>query len=202
MVTSAVITGDIVKSTSLEPGTAKKLINRVTQIIGPYKYEFYRGDSFQAYVKDAREALKIVIQIRAEARKFSFVHDIRTSIGIGKVDSHLKKISTSSDEAFVLSGRAFDSLAKTDTRLAIVSNDEKANYGFSAIASFVDFIFRGLTSKQSEVLVELLKSNTQREVAKKLKKSESTIHKHTQSTGWHEILRLLQDYENLVSTIK
>jgi hypothetical protein len=198
---SAVITADIVNSTFLVPGAAKKLNDRLIQVIGSYKYEFFRGDSFQVFIKDPQQALKIVLQIRGEARKFSLIHDIRSSIGIGEVNPYLKKLSTSTDEAFVLSGRAFDKLAKSEKRLAIISHDEKANHGFSVIASYVDYILRTLTEKQSEVLVELFKSDTQLEVAKKLKKSQSTIHKHAQSTGWHQIVGLLDDYSSLVSTI-
>lgn len=198
---SAVITADIVNSTTLSPGAAKKMIDRLTRVITPFKYEFFRGDSFQVYLKEPGKALRVAMQLRGEARKFSALHDIRACIGIGETNPRLKKLSTSTDEAFVLSGRNFDRLTETNTRLAIVSADEKANQGFNAIASFVDYIFRDITEKQSEVLVELLKGDTQQEVAKKLKKSPSTINKHAQSTGWNELMQLLDYYESIVSTI-
>lgn len=198
---SAVITADIVNSTTLPPSAAKKMIDRLTRVITPFKYEFFRGDSFQVYLKDPRKALKVALLLRGEARKFSSLHDIRACIGIGETNPRLKKLSTSTDEAFVLSGRNFDRLTETNRRLAIVSADEKVNQGFNAISAFIDYIFRDITEKQSEVLVHLLNGDTQQEVAKKLKKSPSTINKHTQSTGWNELIQLLNYYESIVSTI-
>ena len=198
---SAVITADIVNSTILLPEVNKKLRTRLVHVLNPHKSEFFRGDSFQVFIRDAHDALKTIFQIRGEARKLSPELDIRASIGIGTVNPYLKKLSTSVDEAFVLSGRALDTLGKDGARLTIVSGDEKANLGFTAIASFADYILKELTEKQAEVLVELLQGNTQVEVAKKLKKSQSTIHKHAHSTGWPELLKLLDVYKSIVSTI-
>ncbi len=48
----AVITGDIVNSTLLDPQQEKKLIKKLSEILEPHKYEFFRGDSFQAFIKD------------------------------------------------------------------------------------------------------------------------------------------------------
>jgi hypothetical protein len=42
----------------------------------------------------------------------------------------------------------------------------------------------------------------QTETARKLKKSQATIHKHTQSAGWPEIEKLLAEYQLLIDSIE
>jgi hypothetical protein len=47
-----------------------------------------------------------------------------------------------------------------------------------------------------------LVKRTQVETARRLKKSQATVHKHIQSAGWPEIERLLKEYQLLVDTIE
>src|SRR6185436_6358149 len=133
MVTSAVITADIVNSTLISVGLEKKFKEELANVLNLHKYEFYRGDSFQIFVKNPKQALQIVLQMRVTARKVSHINDIRTSIGIGKANPYLKKISTSTDEAFILSGRSFDELAKSERRLIIHSPNSIINIGLNVI---------------------------------------------------------------------
>jgi hypothetical protein len=44
--------------------------------------------------------------------------------------------------------------------------------------------------------------HTQTDTAKRLKKSQATIHKHTQAAGWPEIEKLLEEYKNLITLIE
>jgi hypothetical protein len=199
MAISAVITADIVNSTLLTPASEKKLVEALSSVLNPNRYEFYRGDSFQVYIKDPGSALRILLQTRVIARKISPDNDIRASIGIGEVNPHLRKLNTATDEAFVLSGRSFDVLSKTSDRLMIQSPNDIFNHAFKVISYFIDYLFKNLTEKQAEVFFVLLENTTQAEVAKKLKKSQSTVNKHIQSGGWHELSNVLTEYRALVS---
>jgi len=201
MIISAVITADIVNSTLISADLQKKLKEELANVLLSHKYEFYRGDSFQIFVKNPKQALQIVLQMRVAARKISHLNDIRTSIGIGQANPNLKKLNTSTDEPFILSGRAFDELAKSERRLIIQSTNNIVNIGLNVVSYFIDYLFKALTQKQSEVLFELLAENTQLKAAKKLKKSQSTINKHAQSAGWNDLLNILTEYEKLVSNI-
>lgn len=198
MGTAAVITGDIVNSTLLEPAVSKKLVASLSQVFKEHKFEFYRGDSFQVYIKDSRIALDLVLQSRAIARIYSSMHDVRASIGIGKMTGPVRTLRTAGGEAFIRSGRAFDSLVN-DERLKIQSYNEEADAALRIIAYFLDHIFFRLTSKQAEVVLELLKEHTQVEVAKRLKKTQSTVNKHAQAAGWTEIERLLNEYQSVIT---
>ncbi|HRQ17579.1 MAG TPA: hypothetical protein PL085_10920 [Agriterribacter sp.] len=198
MPVGAVITADIVNSTV--PGTAmgKKLVTQLSAVLKNHAFEFYRGDSFQVYTKDPLAALKLSFQLRAAAKRLSDIYDIRISIGIGNVAARVRNLRTANGEAFVLSGRMFDQL-KDMQRLWIESADGKANIAFRVIAGFADYMLKRLTSKQAEVLAELLKEQTQVQISKKLKRKQSTINKHAHSAGWPEIEKLLYEYHQVIT---
>ena len=205
MMLSAVITADIVNSTKLLKADYKKLVKNLEAILQLYQHEFFRGDSFQVFVKSPGEALKVLLQARTVAMKMSesFDCDIRASIGIGQVKLPVKSFHTASGDVFILSGRAFDKMSKEE-RLSIVSDEKNkaVNVGLKLISQFIDYLFQRLTFKQAAVVYELMMDRTQIDTAKQLKKSQATIHKHTQAAGWPEIEKLLADYKDLISLIQ
>lgn len=203
---AAVITADIVNSTQLSKPAFRKVVKQLTDLLQPYQFEFFRGDSFQVLLKTPSEALRLLLQLRASAIKWSTMTtpaDVRASIGIGNAKRTIKDLKTASDEVFVLSGRAFDKLEKEE-RLTIVCNEKNkaVNLGLEVLAQFADYIFQRLTAKQAAVVLELLSRRTQTEAAKKLKKSQATVHKHAQAARWPEIQTLLASYENFVELIE
>jgi hypothetical protein len=207
MILSAVITADIVNSTKLSKAEYKKLMKNLDEILKEHQHEFFRGDSFQIFVKSPNEALKVLLQARTAAMKLSesstLLSDIRASIGIGHVKLPVKSFQTAAGDVFILSGRAFDKLAKQE-RLSIVSDEKNKaiNSGLKLISQFIDYLFQRLTFKQAAVVYELLMSRTQVDTAKRLKKSQATIHKHIQAAGWPEIEKLLEQYEDLIALIQ
>src|SRR4051812_26599215 len=106
MPVGSVITADIVNSTLLDRQQEKKLLAQLVSVLQEHKYEFYRGDSFQVYIKNNSLALQVVLQARSIARSFSLAHDVRASIGIGAVTAPVRSLKTSTGEGFILSGRA------------------------------------------------------------------------------------------------
>jgi hypothetical protein len=206
MATRAVITGDIVNSTRLAAAKEKKLLRVLQQVLAPHQFEFYRGDSFQVYQMNAGGALKTALLCRTAAISISqgeesASSDVRVSIGIGKAKVPVKTLSTAKGEAFILSGRAFDDMAKTNKRLAIATGNSLANEGLQVIADYVNAIFKAMTGKQAAVIFELLKGQTQQVVSEKLKRSKSTINQHVSSGRWAEIEKLLQQYENIINQV-
>ena len=180
MAIHAVITGDIVNFTKLPPANEKNLLKALHQVLASEMFEFYRGDSFQVYQKTAIEALKTALLCRASAISLApedemASFDVRASIGIGQVKEPVKTVNTARGDAFILSGRAFDEIAKKQTKLTIITSNALANEGLQVIAEYINAIFNTMTRKQAKVIFELLKGQTQQAVAKKLKKSKSTI---------------------------
>jgi hypothetical protein len=203
----AIITADIANYTQLSPGDQKKLISQISFLSKNQKIEFYRGDSFQIYLKHPKEALKMILQLRTAAKAVANhsskpVADIRAGIGIGEVDTPVRMLRTATGEAFVLSGRGFDSTANSKRRLIIQSKTPSFNQTLKVIASFVDYLVDRMTTKQAEVIFELLNNLTQLEAARKLHKSQPTINQHIQSAGWTEIVNLMDDYEAITAQIE
>lgn len=202
----AVITGDIVNSTRLTPKEEKKMFRSIGLILEPYQHEFYRGDSFQVLLKDATHALKIALLCRTIAISLArenenATFDVRMSIGIGKVTTVVKSLSIAKGEAFILSGRAFDTLAATNKRLAITTGNMLATEGLVVIADYLNAIFNVMTAKQAAVIFELLKGQTQLIVARKLRKSRSTINQHVNAGRWEEIENLMLHFENIIKQL-
>jgi|SRR6185312_541326 len=203
---SAVLTGDIVNSTRLLPANEKKLITGISQILEPFQFGFYRGDSFQAYLEEPEKALTTALLCRTLAiahvpEKKEKITDLRIGIGLGQVISPVKDLTIAKGEAFLLSGRIFDELERSGERLAIASNQEIANLGFKVISDYANFLCRKMTDKQAAVIFELLQGRSQQESAKRLKKSKSTIHQHVVAGSWNELERLIQQFQNMVSRI-
>jgi len=203
----AVITADIVNSTKLSRPEYKKLVKNLTALLQGHQYEFFRGDSFQVLVKSPEEALKILLQLRTAAMKLSGsampLADVRASIGIGSIKLPVKSFQTASGDVFVLSGRSFDKMPKEERLMIICDEKYKAiNLGLKLVSQFIDYLFQRLTFKQAAVVHELLMNRTQIETAKRLKKTQATVHKHTQAAGWPELEKLLKDYKDLIALIE
>jgi hypothetical protein len=195
---SAIITADIVNWTTLSPVNEKEMMLLLIAELKGYKHEFYRGDSFQAYIKDPASALKVALKARCVAKSFSLEHDIRVSIGVGEVKTPVRLLRTATGEAFILSGRAFDELAE-GARMKIACPNEKANTALKVIAYFCDYIFKQLTPKQAAVIKQLLSGSTQIKAAEELDITQATVNKHAQSAGWAEIQGLLNEYEAVLT---
>jgi hypothetical protein len=201
MAIASVLTADIVNSTALEQAEFKKLVKAIEVIIGANRHEFYRGDSFQVFIKNNGEALRLLLLLRTAAKKMQQEKDreidIRGAIGLGNANTNSRSLKTSNDEAFILSGRMLDRL-ENDERIRIASSREDANCAFRAIGRFADYLLEKITPKQAAVLFELLKGETQTQAARKLKKSQATINKHAQAAGWKEIQYLLGEFEDTI----
>ncbi|MBN8853295.1 MAG: hypothetical protein BGO55_12840 [Sphingobacteriales bacterium 50-39] len=199
----AVLIGDIVNFTKLNPATEKKLLKSLSSILTPYSFEFYRGDSFQAYIKEPKSSLRIALLCRTYAisqtkDKRNASYDIRISIGIGAISEPVKKLASAKGEAFLLSGRAFDELQKKDTRLIITTGNSQINTGLEILADYINVIFSNMTAKQAEVISGLLMGQTQQDVVAERGKSKSTVSQLAASGRWPEIKKLLQHFENLI----
>lgn len=205
---STVITADIVNSGITSP---QQLAKRLEESICSAQPEaivfFYRGDSFQVYVPNAFEAYRLALKLRIEAILFEnsspAAHtDLRISIGIGTVSLPITELATAQGEAFVLSGRGFDALEKTDRRLKMHCSHIPSRIALEAISLFTDYLFRSLTIKQAAVLNHLLDHRTQFETALLLKKSQSTVNKHARNMGWRQMEELMDLYDNCIQQIK
>ena len=205
------MTGDIVNSTRLLLEEGTKLVTVIGLFLARNPHEFYRGDSFQAYIKKPDETLRLALACRClaigitEGRKedTSSIADVRLSIGIGEVPTPFKNLGVARGEALLLSGRQFDTLQETDRRLAIRCSDDQpiANIGLEVMADYLDSICRKMTPTQANLIVELLRGTTQQQYSITNQKSKSTVSQLASAGRWPEIEKVLGQYEKLIKLI-
>jgi hypothetical protein len=205
----AVLTADIVNSTKLDPAVGKKLLKEFEKILKSCKVEFYRGDSFQAYMDgEPAGSLRLAMTCRTAAISMTAgegemsLSDLKISIGLGTVVKPVRSLGTAKGEAFLRSGRSLDYMQQgTGRRLSIVTGNELADIGLMVLGDYMDAIYRKMTTKQAEVIYGLLKGITQQRLAEDLGKSKSTVSQLAATGGWEEIERLLRQYEKLINQL-
>lgn len=202
----AVLTGDIVNSTVIQPSLEKQLIEMLRTILSTFKHEFFRGDSFQVYLKDAADSLKLALLCRCTAISLipeneQITTDVRISIGLGSVSEPVKSLALAKGEAFLLSGRALDNMDKKQGRLMIACENKAGGLAFEVMSDYINSIFRQMTQKQAEVFCELLQGKNQQDAADKLKKSKSTISQHVSAGRWEEIEKILENYQKMIQLL-
>ncbi|MBB5395615.1 hypothetical protein [Mucilaginibacter sp. AK015] len=201
---NAVITADIVNSTVLDKESFRKLISALTALFGKDNLEIYRGDSFQAFVKKADNALLDCIKSRLLAIQYSHKQriDIRMSISIGLLNSDTGKLGSNMDELFISSGRYFDKFQNTSHKLYIVSGIKEADFTYEIMAQYLDSILERVTARQAEVVYQLLCGKTQVETARLLNKTTATISQHVKTARYDEIENILNKFDILTNQLQ
>jgi hypothetical protein len=200
---SAVLTADIINSTRLSKPAERRLMTAIESILRPHPYSFYRGDSFQVFIKEASRALRIALLLRCAALRIeqgadSF--DVRISIGIGRVKQPVKDPASAKGETFILSGRTFDKM-DSSAKLMIVSEHNLLNIALEILSEYTDELFEKLTSKKAAIIFELLSGANQQAAAKRLKKSQSTINEHLHASRWQRIESILNKFERIIKLL-
>lgn len=202
---AAVLTGDIVNSTAMSTARERTLVTRLKQALPASQTSFYRGDSFQVFLKETEGSLRTALICRTMAISLTegdvVRGDVRIGIGVGEVKLPVKMPEAAQGDAFVLSGRGLDEIEETEEHLSIKSGHAVADIGFEVIANYLDAIYRNMTAKQAVVLLGLLQGQTQQHIALKIKKSQSTVSQLSNAGRWPEIERLLQQFEMLINQI-
>jgi hypothetical protein len=135
MKTYAVLTGDIVSSSTLGPermDAAKALLHQLAEEFGEAHPgavvgvpDVFRGDSWQICLQLPALAVTAAVFVRAGFKADDF--DTRIGIGWGAVERlNQNRISESSGQAFTRSGLALDGLGK-GRRLALARSDQTSS---------------------------------------------------------------------------
>jgi hypothetical protein len=187
METKAVITGDIIKSTRINPADRELLLNTIGNIVrdveiwGNIRMEIFRGDSFQIQIDNPVKALRIAILVRTGLRAKSpsvFRWDARIALGLGNIYFEKNESVVESDgEAFHNSGWEFDKLGRSRS-MAIKTPWTDLNDEFAVNTAFADDVIMNWTVTQAQVIYPLLlTSKTQKELAVGLDKTSQAISK-------------------------
>jgi hypothetical protein len=214
----AVITGDIVNSTNMEPKERTWVLTEISNFLKTLdkenntKSEIYRGDSFQILVQMPEQALKVALLIKTYIRglekyisktikKSLFInsidlYDARIAIGVGEVDKLAKKLIVSSGIAFTLSGHALDKLKGKKQAIAISTNDN-FNGELETASILLDTIIAKTTAAQCLVIHKKLQGKTEIEIANDLGIKQSAVNQRSIAGNWNAIDAMVKRFEKI-----
>lgn len=196
---TSVITGDIVKSQSIENPEQwlQTLKNALTSIEADITlWEIYRGDSFQIEIKDIRKSFEAAVYIKACIKTIKEL-DVRLAIGIGTKTYTGKNIAESQGEAFQNSGETLETLKKEKQNLKIKTSNKKLNQELNLYFKLALLSMDRWTVNSAEIVkLSLEKPNTiQEELGKHLGINQNAISIRQKRANLEEILELNTMYQ-------
>lgn len=207
----AVITGDIVDSSKVEEAHYTTLLEALRSSFSLVKtdsggqnasFEIFRGDGFQGIMDKPWRALHASLIIRANLRKnqpdqHTVSWDARTAVGIGEVDYLPENVSEGDGPAFRFSGPLLDNM-KGEHRLSVRTPWEALNEELEPEAALLDAIIAKWTASQAEVVLELLRKKSRKDIARQLDISQAAVHYRVKGSGWFAIEIFLKRFERLI----
>ena len=186
----AVITGDVKDSQEVSPEKWLPSLKEVLNQFGrePIDWNIYRGDSFQLVMAPA-EAMRASLMIKASMRKFGGL-DVRMGIGLGEEEFKGDKVSESNGDVYIKSGKSFDELKKVT--MSVKSGNEEKDKLFNYMLELALLRMNEWPPATASVVYAQLKypDLIQSQLAKKLKKSQSSVSEALSRAGFDEIIRL------------
>lgn len=214
----AVVTGDIVNSTSMELKERTWLLTEISNFLkildkeNNTKSETFRGDSFQVLVHMPEQALKMALLIKTFIRSLekhifktikktqainsTDLYDARVAIGVGEIDKLAKKLAVSSGIAFTLSGHTLDKLKGKKQAIAI-STDDHFNGELETASILLDAIISKTTAAQCLVIHKKLLGITEIEIAKDLGIKQSAVNQRSIAGNWNAIDAMVKRFEKI-----
>jgi hypothetical protein len=211
----AVLTGDVIRSTRLNPTERDDLIRNLKasfqdvelMLIDSVRghFQIFRGDSFQAAFQPpgigvtAALLLHAAFRQRATAEGPTRASGLRIAIGTGSVD-RLDKHHTSeaTGEAFHNSGLTIDRMRGTQ-RLAIRTPLDTVNAELEVECRLLDSILADWSPEQAEALSMMLGGLTQEVVGRRIGISQPGVRQRLKRAGWDGIRLFLRRSETLLN---
>ena len=202
-----VISGDIVGSSYLKPGSRRKmqaLLDFFIQIsekeYPDLKIQQYRGDSIQGILTTNRvAALRLVLLLHSYLKQYAF--SIRLAIGVGEISFKSKQVITSDGTAFQASGPYLDALLKKGEIISIAGTDDNFTSEWQAHSASLDYLIQHWSIQQSEAMHLQLQELTQEEIAQKLKIKQPAVYYRLQGAGWPVVHKILSRFESVIPTL-
>jgi hypothetical protein len=190
-VLAAVITGDIVQSSSLGQQERKRMLATLEKVIAEGKAifpdwnaEIFQGDSFQgSTLQGVKDSLGYAVNCITRMREQGF--SLRMAVGIGEISFAAASVRTSDGSAFLHSGRTLEELKKRNGNfIGIKTGNEDLDAEFEAHCASLDFLLARCTIPQAEALSLAISGLTQVEIAERLHIAQPTVQQRLKSAGW------------------
>jgi hypothetical protein len=224
----ATISADVISYTSLSETEKRKLESGVKQLLCDLTEKFgkksffgrlVQGDYIECAANDPKSSLRIALLLKTYIKsigfestksdkirlKYFFEHGIRLAIAIAPLTHFDPENGIIDGEAIYLSGRTIKNFSTSDKQKIIIKNsmffcspDNRVQEQFDTLISLLDTILSRCSAKQSEVVFYKLMDLSERDIAKKLNKYQSTISQHSTAAGWLSIDKAIQYFENTI----
>lgn len=205
----AVLTGDIVGSSSLSPEDHRKVLKVVKSMAMVFpdavvgEVDVFSGDSWQMLVSDCGLSLRIALYLRASLkREKGLAVDSRVSMAWGEIDmGHVDRtrMSESTGALFTLSGRGLAGLKKTASMGFAALDDDVLSAAVGSSLGLIDALVREWSPEQARAVAESLRGRTQAEIAAEFGVGQSSINKSLQAAHWIEIADALLLLDQLIN---
>lgn len=224
----ATISADIISYTSLSELDRRELESGIKELLADFAHKYreqgffgrlVQGDHIECAMNDPRFSLRIALLLKTFVKafdfkvrrrdktslKYFFEHGIRLAVAVAP----LTKLDAENDiidgEAIYLSGRAIRNLSTTDKQKIVIKNtmffrsfESELENQFDTFFSLLDTIISKCSAKQCEVVFYKLLSFSEKEIAEKLGKNQSTISQHSTAAGWISIEKTIHYYERAI----
>ena len=223
----AVISGDIVASTSLSVDGRELVEDAIKELIEELKEKFdtytrtIKGDYLECVIPDPSEALRVALAIKSFIKsipidetplyktnkrvKLFKTHGIRLAIGYGELSRFNPSEGIIDGEAIYLSGRTINEFSTYNKErivikntLFFISHDNSLNKQVEPLIALLDVLIGKATSKQCKVLYLKLMDNNEEAIASKLEISQSVVNQHSTSIGWNAIEKAVTFFSELI----
>ena len=201
-----VISGDIVGSSFLKPGSRKKLQalldffwEQMKETLPDLQVQQYRGDSIQATLTRNRvQALRVTLLLHSYLIQYAF--KMRLAIGVGNILFKGKDVVTSDGTAFQASGPGLDALLKSG-ELINIAGDEHFTSEWEVHSSSLNYFIQHWSIQQAEAMHLQLGNLTQEAIAHKLKIKQPAVYYRLQGAGSVVVNKILTRFESVIPTL-
>jgi hypothetical protein len=215
----AVLTGDIINSSGLDPRERQTLFAAFPKIsallrdrypaeIG-YEISNFRGDGWQLVIDQPRKALEISLFIRTYIR-FAITDkniDSRIAIGIGGVDFiPAENVSAGYGSAYTLSGHLLEALP-AHQRMALgfpIDDPSLTHAAASILVELMDSLITAWRASQCQAIFWALQGLTQTQIAERWLPAPITqpsVSNNLNRSSWPTIRKSLVFFEELLNNV-
>ncbi|PVW15717.1 fumarate hydratase [Marixanthomonas spongiae] len=224
----AVLSGDIVSSTSLH-GKDRNLVEKeLAKLLKDLKREFnvygriIKGDYIECVVPKPKDGLRVALAIKSFVKSIPIelnsytknknrvrlfkTHGLRLAIGYGPLSRYKPEEGIIDGEAIYLSGREISGQSTHNKERVIIKNtlffaseNNELNKRFKPVFELLDTLLGKATARQCEVLYLKLLNQQEDDIAKALGIGQSAVNRHSTSVGWNAIETAVLDFSETVS---
>ena len=224
----ATISADVISYTSLSEKEKRRLESGIRQLLTDISEKFRKqhffgrliqGDYIECAMEGPEFALRIALLLKTYIKSLEFKstksnesrlkyfseHGIRLAVAIAPLTKLDPLNGIIDGEAIYLSGRVIKNLSTSDKQKIVIKNTmffcsphTKLQEQYDTIFSLLDSIISKYSRKQSEVIFYKLLDLSEKDIANKLDKNQSTISQHSTAAGWLSIEKAINYFEKTI----